>query len=328
MTFLAEQGTLALGSRFKALSDACYNAADAVYRERGIALQARWFPLIRLLHEQGPRSVTEIADALGQTHPAVSQLAAKLVAQGWLETTDDAQDRRRRSLRLSARAEAQIKAAQPVWQALQAEVEQRLAGQGTALMHALAVFEEDLAARPIAADVLARCRADERAQVRIVPYTPELRAHFYRLNAEWLSKYYRIEPIDHAVLSDPERHILEPGGAIVFALLGDEPIGACALLRESPGVYELTKMAVTERHRGLGVGRRLLEAMIAEYERVGGRELFLESHSQLRPALKLYESVGFEMQPAVKPGSHYQRADVYMIYRGGKGSALLASATS
>ena len=53
-------------------------------------------------------------------------------------------------------------------------------------------------------------------------------------------------------------------------------------------------------------------------KRLRGTELFLESHSALRPALKLYESVGFEMQPGIKPGSHYQRADVYMIYRGAK----------
>jgi GNAT superfamily N-acetyltransferase len=75
-------------------------------------------------------------------------------------------------------------------------------------------------------------------------------------------------------------------------------------------------MAVTEGHQGLGLGRRLIEAVIDEYHRRGGTELFLESQRKLQAALKLYESVGFEMQPGVKPGTHYQRADVYMIYRG------------
>jgi GNAT superfamily N-acetyltransferase len=118
------------------------------------------------------------------------------------------------------------------------------------------------------------------------------------------------------VLSEPEKHILEPGGQIFFARVGDEVVGTCALMPESPGVYELTKMAVTEGHQGLGLGRRLIEAVIDEYHRRGGTELFLESQRKLQAALKLYESVGFEMQPGVKPGTHYQRADVYMIYRG------------
>jgi len=63
------------------------------------------------------------------------------------------------------------------------------------------------------------------------------------------------------------------------------------------------------------VGRKLLDAAIAEFHRRGGRELFLESNSKLRTALRMYEQVGFELQPGVRPGSHYQRSDVYMVYR-------------
>lgn len=316
MSFLVEQGVLALGSRFKALSDHFYDAADAIYRDTGIALQARWFPLVMLLHERGPMSVTEIAEAVGQSHPAISQLSSRLIRDGWLQATDDARDRRRRTLALTDRAEAEVRAAQPVWRALRAELEQRLAEQGTGLLHALSALEDQLAARPIAAEVVARCRARESAAVRIVPFAPELRADFYRLNAEWLVRYYRIEPIDHAVLSDPERHILAPGGAIFFALREEEVVGTCALLQESPGVFELTKMAVSENCQGLGIGRRLLDAAIAEFERRQGERLFLESHSRLQPALRLYARAGFEMQVGLKPDSHYQRSDVYMIYRG------------
>ena len=142
-----------------------------------------------------------------------------------------------------------------------------------------------------------------------------MRDHFYRLNAQWLERHFRIEDIDRAVLSDPERYILAPGGAIFFARLGGEVIGTCALLQESPGVFELTKMGVDETFRGLGAGKRLLEACIAEFHRRGGKTLFLESNSRLQTALRMYEKAGFVMQPSVREGSHYERADVYMIYR-------------
>ncbi|QNN47873.1 bifunctional helix-turn-helix transcriptional regulator/GNAT family N-acetyltransferase [Thermomonas brevis] len=318
MQFLFDQGVLALGSRFKALSDRCYDAVDQLYRDAGIALQARWFPILRLLQAAGPMPVTAIADAVGQTHSAVSQLASRLEKDGWLRSEADPADRRRRTLALGARAEAELRVAQPLWDALEETLERRLAAQGTGLLHALASFEEDLAANPLAGEVLARLRERQGAAVRIVPFSPELRAHFYRLNAEWLSRHYSIEPIDHAVLSEPEQHVLAPGGAIFFALLDGEPVGTCALLQEAPGVYELSKMAVTERCRGLGTGRKLLDAAIADFRARGGQRLFLESHSALRPALRLYESAGFELQPGLKPGSHYQRSDVYMIYRGSR----------
>jgi hypothetical protein len=42
--------------------------------------------------------------------------------------------------------------------------------------------------------------------------------------------------------------------------------------------------------------------------------LFLESSTKLERALSMYERAGFVLQPDVRPGSHYARADVYMIY--------------
>lgn len=315
MHFLSEQGPLALASRLKVLSERCYDQIDQAYREHGLRLQARWFPLLRLLQERGPLTVGEAAEALGLTHSAISQLAARLARDGWLLLHADRGDRRRRRLALSSDAEAELRAARPLWQAMHASVEDRLQATGVDLLGALDQFEAGLLDRPLAAEIAVRHRDRLRDAVRVVPYRPDLREHFYRLNAEWLVKYYSIEPIDHAVMSDPEAHILAPGGAILFALLGEEVVGTCALLPESPGVYELTKMAVTERYQGLGLGRRLIEAAIAEFRRRGGTRLFLESHRRLQAALRLYESAGFELQPGVKPGTHYQRADVYMIFR-------------
>lgn len=315
MDFLVSQGALALGSRLKALSERLYDAADAVYRAEGSEMQARWLPVLKLLLERGPMAVGDIAREIGQSHSAVSQLATKLTKAGWLVARSDRQDRRKRVLALTAEAEAELKALRPLWRAVRESVEAAIAASGADFLGALEAFEQQLSAQPLAEAVVARHREAARAALRVVPFAPELREHFYRLNAEWLSKYFYIEQVDHEVLSNPERTILEPGGAIFFALLGDEVVGTGALLQESPGVFELTKMAVTERHQGLGIGRKVLEAAIAEFRRRGGHELFLESNSRLAPALRLYESMGFELQPGTRPGSHYQRADVYMVWR-------------
>lgn len=311
---LSTWGSLALGSRLKALSETLYDAADAVYRERGIAIESRWFPVLRLLHDRGVLSVTEIAREIGQTHSAVSQLTARLERDGWLTRAADPNDSRRALLALTARAETELRRAKPVWRGIGDEVTDDLGRAEHDLLKALEAFEARLAQQPIADRIVARLRDYDRRALRIVPFAPALREHFYRLNADWLRRYFYLEAIDHRVLSEPEAEILEPGGAILFAMLGDEVVGTCALKHESAGVYELTKMAVDERHRGLGIGRALLDGAIAEFRRRRGRRLFLESNSKLVPALRLYESVGFEHQPALKPDSHYQRSDVYMIW--------------
>lgn len=156
-------------------------------------------------------------------------------------------------------------------------------------------------------------------ELQIIEFDPRFRADFARLNIEWLQRWFVVEPIDEEVLGDPETHILATGGHVLFALAIDEAgtrraVGTVALRHEGRGVYELTKMAVTPAARGLGIGRRLLEASVAIFHARGGRELFLESSSRLRPALKLYESAGFVHHPAPRPGSHYARADVYMVW--------------
>jgi hypothetical protein len=58
----------------------------------------------------------------------------------------------------------------------------------------------------------------------------------------------------------------------------------------------------------------LVDAAIAVYLELDGRELFLESSQKLQPALRLYESAGFVHQPGARPGSPYARADVHMIW--------------
>lgn len=156
--------------------------------------------------------------------------------------------------------------------------------------------------------------------VRIVDYTPARREAFARLNLGWLERDFQVEPIDREVLSDPETHILANGGRVLFAVHAEEgdeerTVGTVALLHEGDGVYELTKMAVDPSHQGAGVGRLLMLHALDAFRALDGRELFLESSSKLAPALHLYESVGFRHHPAPRPGSHYQRADVYMIWQ-------------
>lgn len=314
MPFLADLGLLALGSRARALSEQLYGIADDVYRARGSAVQGRWFPVLRLLGDEGPQTIGAIAAAIGQTHSAVSQLADKLVREGWLRSVADKTDKRCRRLALTPKAQEAIRDARPAWRALVEVLGERCAAANVDILGALDAFEGVLDAS-LADAIVARSGEVDRHAVRVVAFDPALREHFYRLNADWLRKYFYLEEIDHRVLSEPETELIAPGGEVLFALLGDAVIGTCALKYDSPGTYELTKMAVDERYHGLGIGRKLLQASIDAFKARDGRVLFLESNRKLTPALRLYESMGFEHQPTLKADSHYSRSDVYMIWR-------------
>jgi len=152
--------------------------------------------------------------------------------------------------------------------------------------------------------------------VKIVDFEPALAEAFKRLNYEWLERYFRVEDVDRVILASPQAEIIDDGGHILFALFGTEAVGTVALKHHGAGRYELTKMAVTAGQQGRGIGRTLLTAAIQRFAAAGGCQLFLESHSSLDTALRLYERAGF--RHASRPGeSDYARSDTYMVYRPG-----------
>ena len=144
-------------------------------------------------------------------------------------------------------------------------------------------------------------------------YRPGDAQAFRRLNEQWIAKYFVLEDKDIEILSDPERHILQPGGRIYFATREEEILGCCALIVNGPGSYELAKMAVREDLRNQGIGRVLITHVIDAARKNGARKLTLETSSKLANAIHVYERSGFvRVDPADHEPSPYQRADVFM----------------
>ena len=144
----------------------------------------------------------------------------------------------------------------------------------------------------------------------IVTYDPAYRGDFRRLNLAWLTRYFRVEPIDERVLGDPEGEILAPGGEILFATLDGVVVGTVALKPADEGAFELTKMAVDERHQGSGYGKRLLEAACSLARERGARRVILYSQRGLSAAISMYFKYGFNETPLTD--SRYSRCDIRM----------------
>jgi N-acetylglutamate synthase-like GNAT family acetyltransferase len=144
-------------------------------------------------------------------------------------------------------------------------------------------------------------------------FKPGDEAAFRHLNEAWINKYFELEEKDLQTLHQPETYILAQGGHIFMAEHAGKAVGCCALIRIADGAFELSKMGVAEEERGRGIGRRLLEYVVAEARRRGMKRLYLETNKKLENAIHLYESIGFSHVPpeCVTP-SPYQRADVFM----------------
>lgn len=84
-----------------------------------------------------------------------------------------------------------------------------------------------------------------------------------------------------------------PRGAIFLARSGDEPIGCVALRALSRDVGEVKRMYVDAGWRGRGVGRALLEALIARARAMEYSVLRLGTIAEMAAARSLYASLGF-----------------------------------
>lgn len=157
-------------------------------------------------------------------------------------------------------------------------------------------------------------RNDGGDKIEIIPFSVEHSAAFRDLNLEWVSTLFRIEPHDEEQLSHPER-ILEDGGEIWLARLGDAIVGTGVLFCEGAGSYEIAKMAVRPDLRGKGIGRKILDTLIGRFRERGGKRLWLQTNSRLKNAIALYRASGFVDFVPGEP-SPYERADVFLEWRG------------
>ena len=95
------------------------------------------------------------------------------------------------------------------------------------------------------------------AEIGIRQFQPGDAAAFRRLNEEWITRFFRIEPKEAPILADPQATILDSGGRIFFATAGERCVGCCALVRIADKEFEVAKMAVEPSYQGAGIGRRL-----------------------------------------------------------------------
>lgn len=148
----------------------------------------------------------------------------------------------------------------------------------------------------------------------ILPYCPDHAAAWRALNEDWLlGDGYVLEPKDQLVLGDPQGSILDKGGFIFIAEQAGTPVGCCSLMAMADGGYEVGKMMVAGRARGLNLGWRLLETCETAARGEGGHRLYLETNKAQTHAIALYRRFGFvDLPPQPTP---YARCDVWMEKR-------------
>lgn len=149
-----------------------------------------------------------------------------------------------------------------------------------------------------------------KTMIQIVDFRPGHQPYWERMNREWISENFDIEPFDLYVLQNPDEAIINKGGAILIALFNGEVAGTAGLRKVDDETYEFTKMVVDKPFRRRGIAETLCYASFDKARKLGAKTVILYSNTVQAAAIRMYEKIGFQHLPV--ENTVYKRANVKM----------------
>jgi GNAT superfamily N-acetyltransferase len=146
---------------------------------------------------------------------------------------------------------------------------------------------------------------------------------------EWLDWHWQNYPSDwptgadhpmerqnfEAVLRDLPMLHQRPRGAVLIGTVNGQDAGCVMYHKSEAGVAEFKRMFVSERGRGHGLGRKMLEDMFQRMIVDGYEKVFFSSATFLTHARAMYESAGFTGIPHPPGFPDEWRDRVYFMHR-------------
>lgn len=310
MDFYNNTGKMAIGSRLRRLSEQLTDQAAKVYALYDVDLQPKWFPVFYVLSSGSEKSITQIAQEIGHSHPSVSNIVKEMIKQNVAKKGSKNNDGRENNVMLSENGLKINERIQAQYLDVNAAIENVISETHNDIWKAIEEWEYLLEKKNLLERVREERKLRESKNVEIVDYKPQYRTAFKQLNEEWITTWFTIEDTDRKYLDHPEENILNKGGHIFFALYKGVPVGTCALVEMDEQTFELSKMAVAPEAKGKGIGLMLGNTAIERARQAGYKKLYLESNTILKPAINLYHKLGF--QKIIGNPSPYERSNIQM----------------
>ncbi len=311
MNFFTQTGKMAIGSRLRLLTDKITTDAADIYKLYNINLRPKWFPVFHVL-AQGNFPITEIAQQIGHSHPSVSKTVTEMSKSGLITEKKDKEDGRKNVVSLSKKGKELAEKIKDQYIDVTAAVDTISKEAQQDLWKAIEEWEFLLNRKSLLQYVREQKKQRESRKVKIVQYKPIYADAFRKLNEEWINTYFKMEEADYKALNHLKEYILDNGGEIFVALYEDEPLGVCALIKMNDPEYdfELAKMAVSPKAQGKNIGWLLGQAIIEKTKLLGGKKMYLESNTALKPAINLYYKLGFKK--VAGRATPYERSNIQM----------------
>ncbi|UOB17346.1 bifunctional helix-turn-helix transcriptional regulator/GNAT family N-acetyltransferase [Abyssalbus ytuae] len=311
MDKLKEFQELGLGSRLKRLSEDLMKEINRVYKTFEIDFDPYLFPVFKTIADEKEITTVEITDKLKITQPAITQYINKLKEKNLIITRKDVTDQRKKIIGLSEKGKSIFEKMTPLWKITDITLKKYSSYLNMNFIEQIVVLESALEEHEISKNIISDYKKFLEKEVEIVNYRKEYNKHFKELNIEWLEKYFVVEPHDAKLLENSEETIINKGGHIFFSKIGQEIVGCFCFIKTENDIYELGKMAVTEKYQKRKIGNKMLEFSINFAKSKNWKKIILYSNTKLENAIHLYKKYGFK-EVALEKNTPYLRSNIKM----------------
>jgi DNA-binding MarR family transcriptional regulator/GNAT superfamily N-acetyltransferase len=298
---LVQLGHLAIGSRFKRITDKLYIDADKVYKDNNLDFKASWFSIYYVLAKAAaPMTILEITDQIYFSHITVKNILREMEEEGLVVIRPNPNDKRSKLASLSEKGKRLRRKLEPIWHSIAAALKEVFTLGHPDFSNILNRIDREIYEIPINERAQS---PDDRDQVSVVDYQPSLKKHFANLVTPWLSEVTggKLEDDDKFTINNPDKAYLAAGGFLFFAKYKGEIAGCVALKRLSENEFEFAKLYIRNEYRNLGIATKLIERCISRCKENEAGKLWLQTTNRMPQAHKLYYKLGFADSPA--PGS-------------------------
>ena len=236
----------------------------------------------RVLFEIGSRGadLRDVRARLGLDSGYLSRLVQSLVSAGLMELRPGPRDERVRTAYLTQAGLAEVE-----------EMNRRSDDAAEAILTPLGAAQRERLVEAMA-EVHRLLQASGIRIERVDPATTAARWCVQQYYSELASRFEEgFDPAQSIPADDVE--LRPPLGAMLVASADAEPVACGAVKLIGPRVGSLKRMWVASSARGVGLGKRMLEALESEARELGVTTLRLETNRALAEAIGLYRRSGY-----------------------------------
>jgi N-acetylglutamate synthase-like GNAT family acetyltransferase len=137
-----------------------------------------------------------------------------------------------------------------------------------------------------------------------IPQAKELILEYIK----WLNLDLSFQHIDEELEDFPGKY-QEPDGAFIIAKENNAVIGCIGIKKLDKTVCEMKRLFVNDKYKGKGIGKKLVELIIADAKAKQYEKMRLDTLDYMKTAISLYQKNGFyEIAP------YYHNPDKGVVY--------------